>query len=120
MSNKVSTSLYIDRGVLETAKSVGLNISKVSENALIQAISLLQGTKSGNSLGSRPLVLAEGRGRDLNPGARDNDSVILVREVAPAALPPTIRGFSEQCTFFVLFLVSFRLLSQPSAPFLNE
>ena len=68
MGNKVSTCLYIDRGVLETARQVGLNVSKVSENALIGAIGRLTGQKTGTSLRSSSLL--EGRDRDLNPGAR--------------------------------------------------
>jgi hypothetical protein len=69
MGIKVSTCLYVDRYVLETAKQVGLNISKVSENALIEAINKLTGTKPETSLNSPPPVDLEGRGRDLNPGA---------------------------------------------------
>jgi integrase/recombinase XerD len=68
MGNKVSTCLYIDKGVLETAKKVGLNISRVSENALIDAIERLGTSKLGKRLGSPPR--REGRGRDSNPGAR--------------------------------------------------
>ena len=68
MSNKVSTCLYIDKSVLEAAKKVGLNISRVSENALIEAIRRLRGMEVETGLKSRPRV--EGRGRDSNPGAR--------------------------------------------------
>ena len=72
MRNKISTCLYIDRGVLESARNVGLNISKVSENALIRAIDMLQGAKPATGLVSLPPhdYEGEGRGRDLNPGAR--------------------------------------------------
>jgi hypothetical protein len=70
MGNKISTCLYIDRGILETARQVGLNISKVPENALIDAIGRLNGTKPATGLVSRPPSSCEGRGRDLNPGAR--------------------------------------------------
>lgn len=45
MSNKVSTCLYISREVLETARLVRLNISKVAENALVEAIERLGGSK---------------------------------------------------------------------------
>lgn len=38
---KVSACLYIGRGVLETAKRLGLNVSRVSENALVEAIGRL-------------------------------------------------------------------------------
>jgi post-segregation antitoxin (ccd killing protein) len=38
---KVSACLYIGREVLETAKRLGLNVSRVSENALVEAIGRL-------------------------------------------------------------------------------
>jgi post-segregation antitoxin (ccd killing protein) len=41
MGTKVNACLYLDRKVLETAKQMGLNISKVSENALKEAIGWL-------------------------------------------------------------------------------
>jgi hypothetical protein len=68
MTSKVSTCLYVDREVIKTAKKVGLNISKVSENALVEAISELTGTVPRTSLASPPPGYREGR--DLNPGAR--------------------------------------------------
>ena len=68
MGSKVSTCLYINKKVLETAKKVGLNVSKISENALIEAISRLTEPERGTALGSPPR--GEGRGRDSNPGAR--------------------------------------------------
>jgi post-segregation antitoxin (ccd killing protein) len=65
MGNKVSTCLYIDKGVLETAKRVGLNVSRVSENALKEAIGRLTEPKRETGLRSRPRAW---RGvRDLNP-----------------------------------------------------
>ena len=70
MGNKISTCLYIDKGVLETARNVGLNVSKVAKNALIEAVGRLTGQKPETSLNSRPPLVVEGRGRDLNPGAR--------------------------------------------------
>ena len=70
MKSKVSTCLYIDKGVLETARQVGLNVSKVSENAVIDAIERLNGSKPETSLSSQPKPVWEGRGRDSNPGAR--------------------------------------------------
>ena len=68
MGNRKSTCLYINKKVLESAKRVGLNISKVSENALKMAIERLSEPKLGTVLQSK--ARAEGRGRDLNPGAR--------------------------------------------------
>jgi hypothetical protein len=70
MSNKVSACLYIDWGVLETARSAGLNISKVAENALVEAIGRLTGQKLVTGFNSQTPDKFEGRGRDLNPGAR--------------------------------------------------
>jgi post-segregation antitoxin (ccd killing protein) len=70
MSNKVSACLYIDRGVLETARNMGLNLSKVAENALVEAIGRLAGTEPETGHNSRAPVNLEDRGRDLNPGAR--------------------------------------------------
>ena len=67
MGRKKSTCLYLDTEVVETAKQLGLNISKVSENALKEAIGRLSGTKQEDSLKSQPNP--EGRDRDLNPGA---------------------------------------------------
>ena len=45
---KVSACLYIGREVLETAKKSGLNLSRVAENALIEAIGRLQGPENRN------------------------------------------------------------------------
>jgi len=52
MAKKVSTCLYIDKQVLEAAKRVGLNVSRVSENALIDAIGCLRGAKLETGLDS--------------------------------------------------------------------
>jgi post-segregation antitoxin (ccd killing protein) len=41
IGNRKSTCLYIDRKILENAKRVGLNVSRVSENALKEAIDRL-------------------------------------------------------------------------------
>ena len=68
MATKVNTCLYIDRKVLETAKRIGLNVSKVSENALKEAIRRLGGQEPEAGLNSQ--TDREGRGRDLNPGDR--------------------------------------------------
>ena len=67
---KVSTYLYIGRGVLKTAKNLGLNVSKVSENALIGAIGRLRGLKPETNLDCHPKRDEWGRGRELNPGDR--------------------------------------------------
>jgi hypothetical protein len=70
MRNKTSTCLYIDRKVLETARQAGLNVSKVAENGLIEAIGRLTGQKTATGFESQAPNKIEGRDRDLNPGAR--------------------------------------------------
>jgi post-segregation antitoxin (ccd killing protein) len=61
---KVSACLYIGRDVLKTAKRLGLNVSRVSENALIEAIGRLQGpeTRNGPAAASDRLVRGVGFG----------------------------------------------------------
>jgi len=54
MSNKVSTCLYIDRGVLETARQMGLNISRVAKNGLIEAIGRLTRAKPATGTNGSP------------------------------------------------------------------
>ena len=65
---KVSTCLYIGREVLEAAKKSGLNLSRVAENALIEAVGRLH-CPEPETARNRASV-GEGRDRDLNPGAR--------------------------------------------------
>lgn len=67
MVKKKSTCLYLDPQIVETAKELGLNVSKVSENALKEAIERLSRTKKEDSLRSQ--TDSEGLDRDLNPGA---------------------------------------------------
>jgi post-segregation antitoxin (ccd killing protein) len=43
---KVSACLYIGREVLETARRSGLNLSRVAENALVEAIRKLGGPEA--------------------------------------------------------------------------
>jgi post-segregation antitoxin (ccd killing protein) len=70
VSNKVSTCLYLDRKIMQTAKEAGRNVSKVAENALVEAIGKLAGTKRETAFRNRSNENLWGRGRDLNPGAR--------------------------------------------------
>ena len=65
---KKNVMIRIDAELVEKAKEMGLNISKVCENALIQAVKALEeafNEKGGNlgTVGSRNWSL----GRDLNP-----------------------------------------------------
>ena len=48
----MSAYLYIGRDVLETAKRLGLNVSRVAENALIEAVGRLRGPKQENGPGN--------------------------------------------------------------------
>jgi hypothetical protein len=70
MGNKVSTCLYIDKNILETAHRIGLNVSKVAENSLMDAIARLDNSRQETGLRDSSVSDVEGRGRDLNPGAR--------------------------------------------------
>ena len=67
MGEKKSTCLYLDKKAVETAKRMGLNVSRISENALIEAIRRLKGPKQETGLSNQANY--EGRDRDLDPGA---------------------------------------------------
>jgi len=49
MGRAVITSIRIDEDVLRRAKEVGLNVSKVSENALKEAIARLEKPTGGGA-----------------------------------------------------------------------
>ena len=70
MGEKVSTCLYIDKEVLEKANLLSLNVSRVAENGLVDAIARLGGPGRETGLMDTSDPVEEGRGRDLNPGAR--------------------------------------------------
>lgn len=67
MEKKKSTCLYLDREVVGTARRTGLNLSKICENALVEAVGCLNGPKREDGLGGRDYL--EGRDRDSDPGA---------------------------------------------------
>ena len=52
MGDRKSTCLYLDRGVVETAKRMGLNVCRVSENAMVEARGRLGGPKPETGLDS--------------------------------------------------------------------
>jgi len=52
MGKKKPSCLYPDAQVVETARKLGLNISKVSENALKKAIGRLKDPRLENGLNS--------------------------------------------------------------------
>ncbi len=67
---KKMTTIRIDPIILKRAQELGLNISKVSENAIIACIDALEGQKDKTVFGeafSREKGSWCGR-RDLNPG----------------------------------------------------
>jgi len=74
MNKKVSTCLYIDKGVLETARNAGLNISRVAENALVEAVGRLTGTKPATGADGNPVGMegidSPGEIRTLVSGSR--------------------------------------------------
>ncbi len=57
LGNRRSACLYIDKGVLEAARGMGLNLSRVSENALVEAIRRLKGTETGSVYSSIGLFM---------------------------------------------------------------
>jgi hypothetical protein len=54
--------LYINREVLETARRSGLNLSRVSENALVEAIRRLDGPEAGKEAAGSPGLVVRGVG----------------------------------------------------------
>ena len=51
MGRRIVTSIRIDEDVLREAKEIGLNISKISENALKEAIRRLKAPSDRNDCG---------------------------------------------------------------------
>jgi len=60
--DKKSACLYISREVLEAAKKSGLNLSRVSENALVEAIRKLGGPEAGKEAAGSPGLVVRGVG----------------------------------------------------------
>ena len=60
--DKKSACLYISREVLETARRSGLNLSRVSENALVEAIRKLDGPEARKEAVGSPGLLVRGVG----------------------------------------------------------
>jgi hypothetical protein len=55
--DKVTTAIYIDKNILKRAQDIGLNVSKVSENALKVAVEALEGTSGTLKKKSNPNLL---------------------------------------------------------------
>jgi hypothetical protein len=70
MGEKVSACLYIDKNVLQAAHRIGLNVSKIAENGLVEAVARLHGSVRGTEAEDCSFPGLRGRGRDLDPGAR--------------------------------------------------
>ena len=51
MRKKITIGIYVDEEVVRKAKEIGLNISKIAENALKDVIEKISGTNSGNETG---------------------------------------------------------------------
>ncbi|NIW95338.1 MAG: hypothetical protein GWN20_21385 [Phycisphaerae bacterium] len=101
MGSRKSTCLYLDQDVVETARQAGLNLSKVSENALIRAIEKLEGRRPETGLDSRACMHALSRSLDeldLGSGTRTR---MLIRvwwvglAANPRPLPWTAGAFRE-------------------------
>ena len=70
MGNKVKVNLFIDKEVVERAKEMGLNLSVVSERALIRATKALESEFKDNTPSSSSFSGQNAEwwtGRDLNP-----------------------------------------------------
>ena len=63
MATKVNTCVYLDREVLENAKKLGLDLSKVSERAFIEAIGRLTGWNRKPASTAERLTRARARPR---------------------------------------------------------
>ncbi len=86
MRDRKSTCLYLDQEVVETAKKFRLNMSRVSDNALLDAPGRLRKPKQGTSL--QTLTDLEGRGGDSDPCARLSEPRRLHRPVGYQATSP--------------------------------
>jgi hypothetical protein len=96
MGHKVDTCVYLDREIIETARRLGLNVSRVSGNALAEAIGRLTGAERATGLGGGSLNYNEGRGRDLNPGARLHRP-IGYQATSPRPLFYGLLPYSDHC-----------------------
>ena len=80
---KVRTSILIEKEILEKAHELGLNVSKITENALkeyIEAIEKRKMTNGGEFLGEASLEKKVQRARwDLNPRSPAPKADALIR-----------------------------------------
>ena len=79
MVEKIRTTLYLNRQLVEKAKELGFNISKLCENCLKQAINKMEApnTKNNSGKGGTGTVGSdiEARCGDLNPLRREVSSL---------------------------------------------
>ena len=69
MGSRKSTCLYLDRRVVETARRLGLNVSRVAENALVGAIGRLQGPRRKPASRAKAALRAGAGIRTRAPGS---------------------------------------------------
>ena len=83
MGRKIVTSIRIDEKVFRKAKELGLNVSKVTENALIDMIKRITGSEPEKDCGceseSENMVLRPG----FEPGSPARKAGILGRAILP-------------------------------------
>ena len=71
MGRKIITSIRISESVFRKAKDLGLNVSKVAENALIEMIKRIEGSEPEKDCDCELESQNDWCGRrDLNPGRR--------------------------------------------------
>jgi len=76
LNNKKITTVYIDKDILNKAKSIGLNISKFIELKLKEFIEI-----NSHELTEKPLISIKSHWRDLNPRPTDYESIALPAEL---------------------------------------
>ncbi len=79
---KKNVMVYLDPKIVEEARELGLNISKVCENALKEAIRRLKGEYSQNN---------------LNPQLSNSYKSVEQKGVDPAGFEPAILGSEGPC-----------------------
>ncbi len=83
MGKKVVTSIRIDQDILRTAKELGLSVSKVSENALKEAIKRLQ----------TPVPQTDTNGGYIDTRKRVSSATVA----GPGGIEPPTPGLKARC-----------------------
>ena len=77
--NKKSVMVYLDPKIVAKAREIGLNISKICENALREAIRRLKSENCGINETYEKFLLRPG----FEPGSRAREARILDRTILP-------------------------------------